>query len=972
MATVYRATDVKHGRDVAIKVMPPELAESIQSKRFLQEIRIAAGLQHPRILGVYDSGEADDLLYYVMPLVEGETLRGLLTREVQLPVDQAIRIARDVATALAYAHSRGIVHRDIKPENIMLSAGEVVVADFGIALALSNASDTRLTRTGGSVGTPAYMSPEQAGGDSRIDARSDIYSLGCVLYEMLAGSPPFTGRTMESVVRQHVAAPIPDVSVIRPLVPAALSDLIGRALAKVPADRVQSASAFLAGLDATATSPTLERPPTVTSQPKAVRIAVPRVSRRAMIVAAAVALLALAGVAAVWLLGTASRPDPDPALISVFPFKVSGDSSAEFLREGMVDLLTTQLGSISGARTLDARTILSAWRRNVPEGEDPSPNEARQLAASLGSGRFVLGDIVSTATGLSVAARLVDVEGGGAFSGSVQGSRDSLFKLVDDLTSQLIAKTVGEPARRLSDLTRPSLPVVRAYLDGRAALRRGAIVRARERFTEALELDSTFALAALGMASAGVWSQQAGQSAALRRGLLTGYALRHRLSQRDQLLFEAWVLPDTGSTHTARDQLVGWQRAAEAAPESPEALYEYADRLYHSGEQLGVASARAQADSLFSRALALDSTFAPPLAHLVELALRDGDRRRVRRLAALYGVESSTADAGDYVRWRVAVVTGDRRAREVLRSRLTGMQQASINRIIGFGLTDGVGYDDIDAAAAELRRRVDARTDTPNNVPPGQSLHTWALNRGRSAEVARAIATMRADERPAGSSIVFFTADEVPVLDALFWDGDSTAAAEAAERMEQRVTSPAPGESALRARYNTELCVVALWRRAVGDSNMAATMIDRLRRTASGNDVASVHGASPVLCLAVLDAMAATGRTDAAIARLDSIMTSGPYVFGSDWGNLALARRYAAVGDTASALRVVRRRPYDWDSGPLYLSSYLRAEGRYASATGDRDGAARAYDQYLALRLGADPRFQSHTDEVRRARAALR
>jgi hypothetical protein len=473
------------------------------------------------------------------------------------------------------------------------------------------------------------------------------------------------------------------------------------------------------------------------------------------------------------------------------------------------------------------------------------------------------------------------------------------------------------------------------------------------------------------MASAGVWSQQAGQSAALRRGLLTGYALRDRLSQRDQLLFEAWVLPNTGSSHTARDQLVGWQRAAEAAPESPEAVYEYADRLYHSGEQLGVAGARAQADSLFTRALALDSTFAPPLAHLVEIALRDGDRRRVRHLAALYGVESSTADAGDYVRWRVALVAGDRRAREALRSRLTGMPQASINRIIGFGLTDGVGYEDIDAAASELRRRVDARTDTPNNVPAGQSLHTWALNRGRSAEVARAIATMRADERPAGSTIVFFTADQVPVLDALFWDGDSTAAAEAVQRMERRVAATAPGESGLRARYNTELCVVALWRQSVGDSNVARTMSERLRRVASGNDAASVHGASPVLCLAVLDAMTATGgRT--AIAHLDSIMTSGPYVFGSDWGNLALARRYAAVGDTTSALRVVRRRPYDWDSGPLYLSSYLRAEGRYAAATGDRAGGARAYDQYLALREGADARFQPQVEEVRRARAALR
>src|SRR3989440_4842699 len=252
MATVYLARDRKHHRQVAIKVLKPELAAALGSERFLQEIEIAAGLTHPHILPLYDSGEATGLLYYVMPYVEGETLRNRLDGAGQLPLAEAVQITREVADALSYAHSRDVLHRDIKPENILFEAGHAVVTDFGIARAITAAGGEKLTGTGIAVGTPAYMSPEQAAASARVDERSDIYSLGCVLYEMLAGELPFTGPSAESIVRQHLAAAPPRVSAMRAAVPPAIEEAIVRALAKTPADRFATAAEFVEALAAPA------------------------------------------------------------------------------------------------------------------------------------------------------------------------------------------------------------------------------------------------------------------------------------------------------------------------------------------------------------------------------------------------------------------------------------------------------------------------------------------------------------------------------------------------------------------------------------------------------------------------------------------------------------------------------------------------------------------------------------------------
>jgi len=312
MATVYLAEDLKHERKVAVKVIRPELSAILGVERFLNEIRVTAHLQHPHILQLYDSGEADGLLYYVMPNVEGESLRDRLTRERQLPVDEAVEITRAVAGALDYAHRHGVIHRDIKPENILLHEGQPLVADFGIALAVSAAGGSRLTETGLSLGTPHYMSPEQATGDRALDGRSDIYSLGCVAYEMLAGSPPHTGPTAQSIIAKIMTEAPPRLALARPAVPAHVEAAIHKALEKLHADRFQRAAEFADALARPLSSATLASVPATPGALAARNAAGARAGRRVdWRIAAAMALVALGlGAAGARLWAPAPAPGP--------------------------------------------------------------------------------------------------------------------------------------------------------------------------------------------------------------------------------------------------------------------------------------------------------------------------------------------------------------------------------------------------------------------------------------------------------------------------------------------------------------------------------------------------------------------------------------------------------------------------------------------------------------------------------------
>ncbi|MFL5494994.1 MAG: protein kinase domain-containing protein [Gemmatimonadales bacterium] len=360
MATVYLARDLKHERLVALKVLRPELAQALGAERFLREIRLTAGLQHPHILPLHDSGAVEGALFYVMPYVEGESLRDRLVRERQLPLEDALGISRAVASALAYAHQQGIVHRDIKPENILLTRqGEALVADFGIAKALGPEGE-RLTETGLAIGTAAYLSPEQASGDSRVDARSDIYALGCVLYEMLVGEPPYTGPTAQAIVSRRFSAPIPSIRHARPEVPAAIDDAVRRALARTPADRPASAAAFAAALAHRAGA-----------------------RRRWGTVAVAGAALALAGGAVLTVQRRSASVEPaSGGSVVVLPLVNAGrDTADEYLVDGFTDDIITRISRFSDVRVVSRSTALRY------KGRAAAPRSSPGSSASVRSWR---------------------------------------------------------------------------------------------------------------------------------------------------------------------------------------------------------------------------------------------------------------------------------------------------------------------------------------------------------------------------------------------------------------------------------------------------------------------------------------------------------------------------------------------------------------------------------------------------------
>jgi serine/threonine protein kinase len=336
MAVVFLALDRKLDRKVALKVLRPELASSLGPERFLREIEIAAGLTHPNILTLYDCGDAEGLLYYVMPYVDGESLRDRLSREKQLPIDEALAITREVADAIGYAHAQDIVHRDIKPANIMFSAGHAIVADFGIARAVTEAGGETLTQTGLAVGTPAYMSPEQATGESDIDSRSDLYSLGCVLFEMLTGEIPYAAATPQSLIAKKLHEPTPRVSVLRASVPASVEDSLQRLLANAPADRFRSAAELAEALGVR--NGASERAfPERASTP---------LWRSPLTLVAALAVITVGFWA---MLRSSAASGPSVESITVLPVQAAaGDSSSEAYATALTLSINSALGRIEG------------------------------------------------------------------------------------------------------------------------------------------------------------------------------------------------------------------------------------------------------------------------------------------------------------------------------------------------------------------------------------------------------------------------------------------------------------------------------------------------------------------------------------------------------------------------------------------------------------------------------------------------
>ena len=887
MATVYLARDLKHGRLVAIKLLRRELVAALGPERFLREIQVTAGLQHPHILPLLDSGTLEDAAggnrpYYVMPYVEGESLRDRLAREGQLPISEAVRIACDVAAALGYAHERGVVHRDIKPENILLSGGQAVVADFGIARALSAEGAERLTETGLALGTPHYMSPEQASGDPQVDGRADIYALGCVLYEMLAGEPPYTGPTAQAIVAKRMIEPIPRVRTVRETVPEELERTITRALAKVPADRFATAPEF---------AEALSRSLIALPAPQAAGI-----GRRWRTAAVLLAILAGGAVALrLWSRPPGPNISPSASLIAVLPFAPSGsDTALSRLGRDLVFTLSAELDGLDVIRVVDANTVLAQAK---PDGLY-SPAEGAALARRFGAGSIVHGSLVREGADVRLDFVLLPTDSTVAplARASVSSAPDSIAALTDSavhiLLRQIWTRGPAPTPSLEAALKTHSVPALRAFLEGEREIVGGWWDSASVSYGRAREADPAFWLAYAREQYALNWS--------LREPSDTQIDIlqRHRseLPESERLVTAATVLWSRDSLALALDRA---HQATEKYPSSWFGWLVYADMLLHNGPMLGHSLVEARAG--FQRALELNPNLIPVHEHLMLLALQDRDTaaagQGLRELARLDAGPSLTADG-----------YGD--------------------RMLQFRFLDGIERGD--STLTRVLTDSIARDPTPAAVPDGSFYDSYRYGLlAEQIQVSQKV--VRAGGSPAlravhGKLLAFSWAQRGA------WDSALVA-------MDRLVSGETDSAAPLRS-YG--LAVVGAWLGAVGQHE-AESRRESAVKVAQANEEDRAE-------LAWLDGLAAVGRRDRrglALARAALHEIRGPSV--NALGRSLAALDAGLAGATAAAGTGIASLEYeeaalsapDFARHPYTIGVDRLAAARWLAASGDPDGALR-------------------------------
>ncbi len=937
MSRVFIAEELALARRVVVKVLAPDLAAGVSGDRFRREVQLAAKLQHPHIVPLLAAGQSGNLLYYIMPFVDGESLRQRLARETELPIAEAVRLVREIADALSHAHRQGIVHRDIKPENVLLSNRHAVVADFGIAKAIEDGQAggrTGLTSVGFTLGTPAYMAPEQAVADPATDHRADLYALGVVAYEMLAGRPPFLGATPQELIGAHLATAPEPLAARRPACPPAVAAAVMRCLEKRPADRPQSADEVLQALESVAT------PAGGTTVVQAVAPAEAAQGRRlgwrlAAIAGGLMALLIGLHAAGVFrtrsLVAEGTLAERERVIIADFDNRTTDSTLGLAVTEAFrVDL--TQSPLIRPLTPEQVGDVLRRMRRDSVRtlGYDLS----REIAAREGIRAVVAGEVSAVGGGFVVAARLVETTTGNvlaAFRESAEGP-GQIIRAVDRVSKQLRGR-IGESLRAtraappLEQVTTSSLEALRAFSQALQATRRGERDRSTALLEDAIRLDSTFASAhrALGIALA-----NADEDPRRRfQALATAYRLRDRLTERERLFVEATYL---GALGNQRERVVAaYHRMLELNTDDFAALNNLAMVYDQNGDPV-------KAAPLYRRAAAAQPS-STGFGNLVEALLQLGDSAGVDSVMAV---------------WATVLP-----------------EDATRSGVEALILAAGGRYD---AAAAVLQRlRTEQAESRSFRRRASEALARLARIRGRLAEGRRHAAAAARDEYPR------YPADSV------------TAVATAIERAADEIIllgQPERGVERLRGILTSHaldridpldrpyLDAAYMYARG-GRADLAREML-AARTGALGVDSALGTPRPSVFeqryRLAIEGrAAAAEGRYDEALARLTESGDTSRY---QPWSLPDIGAVHDAVGRPDSAVWAYERylgatNPYRIEIDAFERARILFRLGELYEARGDRTRAAERYGQFAALWKNADAELQPRVAEARRRLAAL-
>jgi tetratricopeptide (TPR) repeat protein len=960
-ATVFRARDLRHGRDVAIKIVGGA-ADQSQRARFLREIGIAAQLQHPYIVPLLNSGEVEGTLYYVMPLIEGESLRHRLDRVGALPLGEALGLVRDIAEALDVAHAAGVVHRDVKPQNVLLSGGHALVADFGVALARTPGTDARLTDSRLTVGTPLYMSPEQAAG-AAVDGRGDVYALGCLTYELLTGEVPYGGATPQGVLSKHLHAPIPDPAILRPGLASAVGPVIVRALAKAPADRFATAGEFALALEAAVADLPAHRSPTLDSteelrrlppmpkagslQGDATRVTiVARIRRLRAARTVALVLVAIIAIAsAVWTVITGSRSSAAASpVLAVGNLRDLAATDSTALSRVLAEMFATSLSRLTELRIIGTSRLLEVMPR-ADSGATAPPLEAARRA---GASEVIEGEITSPSEGmLRLDFRRLDLASGTVRAGYMVQAAER-YALIDSATVAIARDfQVRASLGPLAEVTTRSPTAYRLYEEGLRAFYGYDGTGASRLFDAALAEDSMFAMAAYYR-----WRASDAVPGTDREELADlALKLASRATERDQLIIRVHV----GKDYLGPEVVVAAESLLVRYPNDPEALTRAADALARDRESA------ARAIRVLDRAIVLDSVAGTAGSTVCRLC------EQLATLAQLHTLSDSSDAAERTLRRWAALRPNDAEPWRRL-SMLLAAHHRTLDADRALDRATALGYVERDAGLGRLRRGLLGPEHAGLSPQCRDSLATtsgpqWLEYRTACVALFRQRGRYRdalllAAARPTRESSLGRQAPPDVVSQAMLdmeVGRGRVAAATFLDLVQQESSSRRarrfPAAHAERLAWYLTLAAAAYV--AADDTVRARGLIDSIAAVgaqAVGGDAGRLHHFARGLVLA------SAGRHDEALAQYR--LSTGSWTLGFTRANYELARSALALGRPREAIYPLQAALRGGTDGPNAFLSRTAIHALLAEAfdrAGEADSAAAHYRVVVAWWRDADP-----------------